>query len=61
MPAMKARVLMLIEIVLIIFMFIIFLSLRNILVGVFTWIFMISLLLWVLLFILTVKLYIKTK
>jgi len=57
----KVQVLMLIEIILIILMFIIFLTLRNILVGIYAWIFIISLLLWVLLFIITVKLYLKTK
>ncbi|MHA1349957.1 MAG: hypothetical protein ACTSPZ_03850 [Promethearchaeota archaeon] len=59
--ATKARVLMLIEIILIICMLIIFLTLGNILVGIYAWIFIISLLLWVLLFIVTVKLYVKTK
>jgi len=59
--AMRVKVLMLIEIILIIFMFIIFLTLGNILVGIYAWIFIISLLFWVLLFIITVKLYVKTK
>ncbi|MBY9009517.1 MAG: hypothetical protein KGD74_06600 [Candidatus Lokiarchaeota archaeon] len=59
--ATKARVLMLIEITLIFFMLFTFLTLGNILVGIYAWIFIISLLLWVLLFIVTVKLFLKTK
>jgi len=57
----KIRVLMFIEINLLIIMLNIFLTLRNILVGIYAWIFIISLLLWVLLFIITVRRYTKTK
>ena len=58
---MKARIMMVIEILLLIFTFIIFLVLENIVVGIYFTLYIVSLFLWVILFILTVNLYFKAK
>ncbi len=58
---MKARIMMVIEILLLIFTFIIFLVLENIVVGIYFTLYIVSLFLWVTLFILTVILYYKAK
>ena len=58
---MKARIMMVIEILLLIFTFIIFLVLENIVVGIYFTLYIVSLFLWVILFILTVNLYYKAK
>ena len=58
---MKARIMMVIEILLLIFTFIIFLVLENIVIGIYFTLYIVSLFLWVTLFILTVILYYKAK
>jgi hypothetical protein len=57
----KARIMMIIEIVLIAFTFVIFFVLENIVVGIYFILYIGSLFLWVILFILTVYLYFKAK
>lgn len=57
----KARIMMIIEIALIIFTFIIFLILENIVVGVYFIFYIFSMFLWLILLILTVNLYYKAK
>jgi membrane protein implicated in regulation of membrane protease activity len=57
----KARIMMIIEIVLIAFTFIIFQILQNIIAGVYYILFLASIVLWVLLFILSINLYYKAK
>ncbi len=57
----KARIMMIIEIVLIAFTFIIFVVLENIVVGMYLILYIASIFIWVILFILTVILYYKAK
>jgi membrane protein implicated in regulation of membrane protease activity len=57
----KARIMMVIEIALIAFTFIIFQILENIIVGVYYILFVVTIFLWVILFILTINLYYKAK
>ncbi|MFX1446915.1 MAG: hypothetical protein ACFFCG_02125, partial [Promethearchaeota archaeon] len=57
----KTRIMMIIEILLFAFTFFIFLVLENIVVGIYYIFFILSLFLWVILFILTVILYYKAK
>ena len=57
----KARIMMIIEIGLIAFTFVIFIVLENIVVGMYLILYIVSIFLWVILFILTVHLYYKAK
>jgi len=57
----KARIMMIVEIALFAFTFFIFQVFKNILVGIYYIFFIVSLFLWVFLFILTVNLYYKAK
>ena len=58
---MIARIMMVIEIILLIFTLIIFHLLQNIVVGIYLTLYFVSLFLWIPLFILTVNLYYKAK
>ena len=57
----KARIMMIIEIGLLAFTFITFSVLENIVVGIYFTLYIVSIFLWVILFILTVNLYYKAK
>ncbi|NVM16134.1 MAG: hypothetical protein HWN80_00355 [Candidatus Lokiarchaeota archaeon] len=57
----KARIMMIIEIVLIAFTFVIFIVLENIVGGMYLILYIASIFLWVIVFILTVNLYYKAK
>jgi len=57
----KARIMMIVEIVLIVLSFIIFQVLENIVVGIYYVLYIAGMFLWILLFILTINLYYKAK